>query len=225
MISRSARVAAFRRSRLARRGCGRGRLAGALGATVGSFLLEFGLLGRQQRDLRRASFSGTAPGSCRCCGHRHLVLGSHLSPSVVPDVCVGHDSRVPAPGSGIGIRPAAASGSERGAFSGLNRRYPMASARSARGCRCSPHVGHAVRYAAVAGVNRIRQPAQHAWVIGDHPTCRLARNFCVAVAMANRLSALLAENIAREARRAGLSERTPSLPESDCRSRDYAGAW
>jgi hypothetical protein len=38
-------------------------------------------------------------------------------------------------------------------------------------------------------------------------TCRLARDFCVAVATADRLSALLAETIAREARRAGLSER------------------
>jgi hypothetical protein len=35
----------------------------------------------------------------------------------------------------------------------------------------------------------------------------LARDFFVAVARADRLSALLAGNVAREARRAGLSER------------------
>jgi hypothetical protein len=44
-------------------------------------------------------------------------------------------------------------------------------------------------------------------------TCRLSPDFFVAVAIADRLSALLAENVAREARRAVLSLSAPmSLP-------------
>jgi len=57
--------------------------------------------------------------------------------------------------------------------------------------------------------------ASHGKVIAADPdttaacpaTRRPARDFFVAVAMADRLSALLAKNVAREARRAGLSER------------------
>ena len=53
--------------------------------------------------------------------------------------------------------------------------------------------------------------------------CRLARCFCVAVAMADRLSALLAEDVAREARRAGLSERITNLTYSDPGTRNRGG--
>jgi hypothetical protein len=60
---------------------------------------------------------------------------------------------------------ATASGSECGASSNLNRRKPTAPSSTRRSCSCSPHCGHACRYAAAAGVNRRRQSEQHLWVI------------------------------------------------------------
>ncbi len=80
-------------------------------------------------------------------------------------VCVGHDP--PAPGSGIGIETSTASGSAWGASSGRNRRYPTPPLSPASVCGGSPHIGQAVRNADAAGVNRIRQPGQHAWVMSD----------------------------------------------------------
>lgn len=77
MISRSARVAAPRGRRPARRGCSRGALLRARGRTIRSLLLEFCLLGRDRRDLRRASLHRTGPAVRRLRGHGHLVLGSH----------------------------------------------------------------------------------------------------------------------------------------------------
>ena len=82
-----------------------------------------------------------------------------------PDVGVGHDRRVP--GSGIGIETSTASGSACGASSSLNRRYPTAPASRASGCGGLPHAGQAVRYAAAAGVKRIRQLVQQAWLMAD----------------------------------------------------------
>jgi hypothetical protein len=82
-----------------------------------------------------------------------------------PNVRVAHEP--PAQGSGIGIETATASGNAPGASSGLNRRYPMAPASPARSCGGLPHTGQAVRNADAAGVKRIRQPAQHAWVMPD----------------------------------------------------------
>src|SRR5437588_12442527 len=76
MIRRSAWAAASC-GRLARRRCARSVPAGALSATLGGFMLELGLLGRERRDLRRASFCGTGPAVGRLGGHCQLVLGSH----------------------------------------------------------------------------------------------------------------------------------------------------
>jgi hypothetical protein len=47
----------------------------------------------------------------------------------------------------------------------------------------------------------------------------------VAVAMADRLSALLAEKVAREARRAGLPSALMNVPYSDLRTRIYGDTW
>lgn len=81
------------------------------------------------------------------------------------DVCVGHDP--PAPGSGIGIETSTASGSAWGASSSRNRPYPTAPVSLARDCGGSPHTGQAIRNADAAGVKRIRQLGQQAWVMSD----------------------------------------------------------
>jgi hypothetical protein len=92
-----------------------------------------------------------------------------------PDVGVAHDHRTP--GSRIDIEASTASGSGCGASCGLNRRYPTAPAGRARGCGGSPHAGQAVRYAAAAGVKRIRQRVQQAWLMAAPLDRELSRVF------------------------------------------------
>jgi hypothetical protein len=154
MINRSARVAASRSGCLPRRECSRGVLVGALSATLRGFLLELCLLGRKGGDLRRPSFSGSAPAVGRSRGHGHLVFGSHsFFPSVIPTWVQGASDRV-----SLFVGGAVVAGQR------------------ARESGC---------------VNRSRSP-EPTHCCGGHGW---------------RLSALLAENVAPEARRAWLSER------------------
>jgi hypothetical protein len=77
---------------------------------------------------------------------------------------VGHDRS--APGSGIEIETASASGSSWGPSSRTKSLNPTTPSAPAIGCVGRPHSGQATRYAAAEG-KRNRQLLQPTWVITD----------------------------------------------------------
>lgn len=230
MISRSERVAASRSGRPARREYGRGVLVGALSPTLRSLLLELCLLGREGGDLRRPSFSGSAPAVGRSGRHGHLVLGSHsFSPSVIPTLssacfwiashCSGRRRRNRIVGSLVALElrrpvPRFVSRIAAGAVVGFQLPLPLCGPRR-RGCRARAVVAR--QRAEESGcVNRSRSPAVREDKHRD--CCRVGSTGAAACGLllccgghGRRLSAPLAENVAPEARRAGLSERSPDF--------------
>ncbi len=131
--------------------------------------------------------------------------------------------------SGNGTETAIASGNSCGTSSTMKSRNPTTLSALAIDCGALPHSGQATTYAAAAALKRKRQSGQQTWFIADpfrskpgvassHGRSRTSKRFArrsssllVAVATADRLSALLSGNVAPKARRAGLTERSASL--------------
>src|SRR5207253_1832021 len=114
-----------------------------------------------------------------------------------------------------------------------NERSPITPEADETALSVASQIGQRPSSRAISGASartRIRQPGQLRW--GEDITRlraravrpRGARTFFVAVAMANRLSALSNEVFARKARRAGLTGRTNNIAHSDLWTRNFGAA-
>ena len=153
-------------------------------------LIRRGRIEAEQTRFGAAGLVGPWPGSARPDRHGPNVGYAYPTRS--------RQDRVS--GLGKAIETAVAYGRSWGRSSVPSRRKPNVRSRLATGWGVSPHSGHAAMYAATAGVKRSRHRAQQTWVVDD------VAELLGVVAICDRLSALLTGNVAREARRASLTE-------------------